>query len=108
MLLDASPSRAAGFGGDWDAPLAPGGSFQLAGGRVVLRVEDQTATTALVSVQVDGKLPASGPDGDLERLGSRQAGSDSTRVVRDPLRCPGRRIGPHPERVRASVTPPTR
>ena len=108
LLLDASPSRAAGFGGDWDAPLAPGGSFPLAGGRVVLRVEDQTATTALVSVQVDGKLPASGPDSDLERLGSRQAGSGSTKVVRGPLGAPATGTSRTPERARATVTPPTR
>jgi hypothetical protein len=73
-----------------------------------VRVEDETATTALVSVQVDGKLPASGPDGDLERLGSRQAGSDSTKVVRDPLGAPASGSGRSPERARATLTPPTR
>jgi hypothetical protein len=80
----------------------------VAGGRVVVRVEDQTATTALVSVQVDGKLPTTGMDGDLRRLGSRQAGGDSTRVVRDPLGAPATGSSRAPERARATVTAPTR
>jgi hypothetical protein len=108
LLLDASPSRAAAFGGDWDAPLVPAASFSAAGGRVVVRVEDQTATTALVCVQVDGKLPASGPDGDLKRLGSRQAGGDSTKVVREALGAPASGSGRAPQRARATVTPPAR
>jgi hypothetical protein len=108
LLLDASPSRAAAFETDWDDPLAPGGSFSVAGGRVVVRVEDQTPTTALVSVQVDGKLPAPSSDAGLKRLGSRQAGSDSTRVVRDPLGAPATGTSRAPERARATVTPPTR
>jgi hypothetical protein len=106
LLLDASPSRAAAFRTDWDAPLAAGTSFPLAGGRVVVRVEDETATTALVSVQVDGKLPTAGADGDLQRLGSRQAAGDSTRVVRDARGTSG--SARTPERVRATVTPPAR
>jgi len=75
---------------------------------VVVRVEDQSATTALVSVQVDGKLPASGPGGDLTRLGSRQAGSDSTKVVRDPLGAPANGSARAPERTRATAATPTR
>jgi hypothetical protein len=108
LLLDASPSRAAAFGDDWDAPLAPGRSFPTADGRAVVRVEDETATTALVSVQVNGKLPAAGTDGDLDRLGSRQAGSDSTRVVRNAPGGPAPTSGRTTERTRASVAPPTR
>jgi hypothetical protein len=73
-----------------------------------VRVEDQTPTTALVSVQVDGRLPAAGTDGDLRRLGSRQAGGDSTRVVRDALGGPAPGSGRAPERARATGTPPAR
>jgi hypothetical protein len=108
LLLDTSPSRAASLDADWDAPLAPGGSFTVAGGRVVVRVEDQSATTALVSVQVDGKRPAAGTDAGLRRLGSRQAGDDSTRVVREPLGAPAPASGRTSERARATVTPPIR
>jgi hypothetical protein len=108
LLLDASPSRSAAFATDWDAPLAPGTSFPVAGGRVVVRVEDETATTALVSVQVDGKLPPAGTDGDLRRLGSRQAAGDSTRVVRDAVGTPSSGSPRTPERARATVTPAAR
>jgi hypothetical protein len=108
LLLDASPSRAPAFQDDWDAPLAPSTSFTTADGRVVVRVEDQTSTTALVSVQVDGKLPAAGTDGDLRRLGSRQAGGDSTRVVRNAPGGPIPASGRSTERARATVTPPGR
>jgi hypothetical protein len=58
LLLDGSPSPAARFAGDWDQPVRAGTSLATAGGRVVLRVVDTTATTAQVEVDVDGVRPA--------------------------------------------------
>ncbi len=81
LLLDASPSPAAGFADDWDEPLPVGGSLTTADGRVVIRVESVTATTARVAVVVDGVAPAA-PAGPL---GARSADAGSNRVVRQPL-----------------------
>ena len=56
----------------------PGAALTAAGGRLVVRVEAETATTADVSVEVDGVRAASG----LARLGARLGGTGSSRVVR--------------------------
>jgi hypothetical protein len=108
LLLDASPSQSPGYADDWDPALAVGGSVSLAGGRVVVRVEDATPTTALVSVEVDGKLPASGADGDLTRLGARRADGTSNRVVRAPLAAPPTPAPPTPELARRPLHTPSR
>ncbi len=109
LLLDASPSRVGGFERDWDAPIGAGAALTTADG-VVLRVEEQTPTTAQVVVQVDGKLPPS-PEADLARLGSRLAGSGSSRVRRTPAVAPTPSSEPSPrtpERARGPVHQPTR
>jgi hypothetical protein len=84
LLLDATPSPAARFAADWDEPVPLDGSLTSGDGRVVVRVDDETTTTALVSVQIDGARPASG----LARLGSRLADDSTSRVVRDPALTP--------------------
>ncbi len=108
LLLDATPSKVSTFERDWDSSLPPGATLPVAGGRVVVRVEDETPTTAQVVVQVDGRLPASGTDADLTRLRSRQAGSGSSRVLRDAPGVPS--TGPRrtPERSRGPVHQPNR
>ncbi len=78
LLLDGTPSPPAGFATDWDEPVPPGAALTAAGGRLVVRVEAETATTADVSVEVDGVRAASG----LARLGARLGGTGSSRVVR--------------------------
>jgi hypothetical protein len=84
LLLDGSPSRAARFADDWDQPLPSHGSLTTADGRVVVRVEDVTASTARIAVQVDGAPPGgdAAPDGPL---GARTADRSSNRVLREPL-----------------------
>jgi hypothetical protein len=77
LLLDGSPSRAARFAGDWDQPVPAGGSLTTAGGRIVIRVVDVSATTARVEVDVDGVRPAGGTTG----VPGRSA-DGSNRVVR--------------------------
>ncbi len=109
LLLDASPAGSTpAFADDWDASLAVGGTVAVAGGRVVVRVEDATATTATVSVQVDGRLPASGADGDLTRLGARRADGSSHRVVRGPVAVSPTPVGQPPERTRRPLRTPSR
>jgi hypothetical protein len=78
LLLDGTPSPASAFATDWKEPVPPGHALTAAGGRLVVRVESQTATTADVSVEIDGVQATSG----LARLGARLAGTASTRVVR--------------------------
>jgi Flavoprotein len=46
LLLDASPSSAARFAADWDEPAPVGGALTTGDGRVVVRVERETGTTA--------------------------------------------------------------
>jgi hypothetical protein len=72
-----------------------GGSFRSGDGRVVVRVEGETATTAQVSVEIDGARPASG----LARLGSRLADGSTSRVVRDPALTPVASSSPRPARA---------
>ena len=107
LLLDASPSGASDMAADWDEALTPGGGLTLAGGSIVIRLEDETPTTAQVAGQVGGRLPASG-DGDLTRLGTRIADGDSTQVLPTPagtVPAPSRRT---PERGRGPVHTPGR
>jgi hypothetical protein len=108
LLLDATPSTVSAFERDWDSPLGAGEALPAAGGRVVVRVEDETPTTAQVVVEVDGRLPASGADADLARLRSRQAGAGSSRVVRDAPGTPSTPSRRTPERSRGPVHQPTR
>ena len=42
LLLDGTPSRAAGFDTDWEEPVPPGAALTAAGGRLVVRVEAET------------------------------------------------------------------
>jgi hypothetical protein len=84
LLLDASPSPAARFATDWDETVPLGGSLRSGDGRVVVRVEGETAAAAQLSIEIDGARPASG----LARLGSRLADGSTSRVVRDPALTP--------------------
>jgi hypothetical protein len=56
LLLDPTPS-ASNADADWDVALAPGRSLTTASGRVQILVEATTATSAVISVQVDGVRP---------------------------------------------------
>ncbi len=61
LLLDATPSAGAPSSADWDAPIPVGAALTAAGGRLVVRVEAETDTTADVAVEIDGAQAASGP-----------------------------------------------
>ena len=76
LLLDATPSAGAPSSADWDEPIPVGAAMTAAGGRLVVRVEAETNTTADVAVEIDGARAASGP-----------ATPDRTRA---PLRMPAR------------------
>ena len=60
LLLDATPSPGAASSADWDEPIPVGAELTAAGGRLVVRVEGETDTTADVAVEIDGAQPASG------------------------------------------------
>ena len=89
LLLDATPSRPAGYADDFDEPLTEGHTLTLGSGRVALKVVTASATSATVAVAMDGVWPVS----DLARLGGRIPGTGST-VDPAPVAVPF--VGPAP------------
>ena len=74
LLLDGTPSSsAAALPADWDEPIPVGGRLIAGDGRVVVHVDGETATTADVSVEIDGVRPPSGASRLGRRLGWRPA-----------------------------------
>lgn len=57
LLLDGSPTAGPGWRSDVDSPLGVGATLTAASGRVAVRVEAADATSARVSVAVDGQWP---------------------------------------------------
>ncbi|WP_143448782.1 reprolysin-like metallopeptidase, partial [Kineosporia sp. A_224] len=108
LLLDLTPSWRDGWDDDLDTPLAAGATFTTASGRVVLRVDEATATLARVSVAVDGVWPENA----FDRTGGRGHRprpsvdpNPSATATSDPGGRVGRTGAPDPQETPSPVDP---